>query len=115
MPTYDYQCQACGHEFEEFQMMSAKPLRKCPECKKLKLKRLIGTGAGVIFKGSGFYETDYRSKSYTDAAASDKKAAEAKPEKSESKSTDTKSDTKKATDAKPASSKSDSSPKKKAD
>lgn len=111
MPTYDYQCQACGHEFEEFQMMSAKPLRKCPECKKLKLKRLIGTGAGVIFKGSGFYETDYRSKGYQDAAASDKKAAEAKPEKSESKSSDKKSgDTKKA-DTKPAGGKSDAAKK----
>lgn len=110
MPTYDYQCQACGHEFEEFQMMSAKSLRKCPECKKLKLKRLIGTGAGVIFKGSGFYETDYRSKSYSDAAASDKKAAEAKPEKkSESKSADSKSgDSKKKADPKPSTGKSDS-------
>ncbi len=120
MPTYDYQCQACGHEFEEFQMMTAKPLRKCPECKKLKLKRLIGTGAAVIFKGSGFYETDYRSKNYQEAAESDKKAAEAKPEKSESKSetkteskSETKSETKtsdtgKSADKKAAPTKSDS-------
>jgi putative FmdB family regulatory protein len=64
MPTYDYLCQACGHSFEHFQSMSAKIFRKCPKCKKLKLIRLIGSGAGVIFKGSGFYETDYRSKSY---------------------------------------------------
>jgi len=64
MPTYDYQCEACGHHFEEFQSMSAKLLRKCPECGKLKLQRLIGRGAGVIFKGNGFYETDYRSDSY---------------------------------------------------
>lgn len=118
MPTYDYQCQACGHEFEEFQMMSAKSLRKCPECKKLKLKRLIGTGAGVIFKGSGFYETDYRSKSYSDAAASDKKAAEAKPEKkSDSKSSESKpdsksSDTKKSSDSKPSASETTKKPKK---
>ncbi len=64
MPTYDYVCQACHHEMEAFQSMTAKPLRKCPECGRQKLKRLIGTGAGVIFKGSGFYETDYRSESY---------------------------------------------------
>ncbi len=64
MPTYDYVCQACEHAFEEFQSMTAKPLRKCPKCGKQKLKRLIGTGAGVIFKGSGFWQTDYRSSSY---------------------------------------------------
>jgi len=64
MPTYDYRCEACGHEFEEFQSISAGALRKCPKCKKLKLKRLIGGGAGFLFKGSGFYETDYRSESY---------------------------------------------------
>jgi len=74
MPTYDYLCEACGHAFEEFQSMSAKPLRKCPSCGKLKLKRLIGTGAGVIFKGSGFYETDYRSDSYKKAAKAEKDA-----------------------------------------
>lgn len=60
MPTYEYECQACDHTFEEFQSMSDKPLRKCPVCKKLKLRRLIGSGAGIIFKGSGFYETDYK-------------------------------------------------------
>jgi putative FmdB family regulatory protein len=65
MPTYDYACSACGHRFEEFQSMSSDPLKKCPACKKSKLERLIGTGAGVIFKGSGFYQTDYRSESYT--------------------------------------------------
>jgi putative FmdB family regulatory protein len=64
MPTYDYQCGGCGHRFDEFQTMSAPPLRKCPACKKSKLERLIGAGAGVIFKGSGFYQTDYRSSSY---------------------------------------------------
>lgn len=68
MPTYDYECRACGHRFEAFQSITEGALRKCPECKKLKLKRLIGTGAGVIFRGSGFYETDYRSSSYQDAA-----------------------------------------------
>jgi len=72
MPTYDYACQACGHEFEAFQSITAKSLRKCPECGKLRLKRLIGMGAGVIFKGSGFYETDYRSDSYKESAKADK-------------------------------------------
>ncbi len=74
MPTYDYVCDACEHAFEEFQSMSAKPLRKCPECGKVKLRRLIGTGAAVIFKGSGFYETDYRSESYQKAAKADQPA-----------------------------------------
>jgi putative FmdB family regulatory protein len=63
VPTYDYHCSACGYEFEKFQKMSEGPARKCPECGELKLKRLMGTGAGVIFKGSGFYETDYKRKS----------------------------------------------------
>lgn len=60
MPTYDYVCDACGHAFEHFQSMSSKVLRTCPTCKKRKLRRLIGSGAGVIFKGSGFYQTDYK-------------------------------------------------------
>jgi putative FmdB family regulatory protein len=64
MPTYDYQCQHCGHEFELFQQMSAPVKKKCPVCETLKLKRLIGSGSAVVFKGSGFYETDYRSDSY---------------------------------------------------
>lgn len=74
MPTYDYACKACGHRFEEFQSMSSDPLKKCPECKKSKLERLIGTGAGVIFKGSGFYETDYRGDSYANDAKKDAEA-----------------------------------------
>ena len=64
MPTYDYQCQHCGYTFELFQQMSEPIKKKCPECAELKLKRLIGAGSGVMFKGSGFYETDYRSESY---------------------------------------------------
>jgi putative FmdB family regulatory protein len=92
MPTYDYVCDACGHEMEEFQSITAKPLRKCPECGKAKLKRLIGTGAAVIFKGSGFYETDYRSDGYRKAAKADTES------KSESKS-DSKSETKSETPA----------------
>ncbi len=71
MPTYDYACQACGHRFEVFQSMTARELRKCPECGKNKLDRLIGAGAGVIFKGSGFYQTDYRSPGAGDSAKDD--------------------------------------------
>lgn len=71
MPTYEYRCSDCGLEFEKFQSMTAPALRKCPKCGKQSLKRLIGTGAGVIFKGSGFYETDYRSQSYKDAVKSE--------------------------------------------
>lgn len=62
MPTYEYECSACGHRFEIFQNMNDDPLRKCPKCQKLKVKRLISGGAGIIFKGSGFYATDYRKK-----------------------------------------------------
>src|SRR3954465_3481211 len=68
MPTYDYECDGCGHAFEEWQSFKDEPLTKCPECKKSKLRRLIGGGAAIIFKGSGFYETDYRSESYKAAA-----------------------------------------------
>lgn len=75
MPTYDYVCDACGHEFEEFQNITADPLTKCPECKKKKLRRLFGTGAAVMFKGSGFYQTDYRSDSYKQAAKKDSSKA----------------------------------------
>ena len=81
MPTYEYICKACDHEFEEFQSITAPPLKKCPACAKPKLQRKIGTGAGIIFKGSGFYETDYRSDSYKKAEKADKesgKPAEAK-------------------------------------
>ena len=84
MPTYDYDCEACGAKLEIFQSMSESPKRKCPECGKLKLKRRIGSGAGILFKGSGFYETDYRSSSYKQAAEADKKSSspsEAKPDK----------------------------------
>ena len=60
MPTYDYVCRACGHEFEKFQSMKDEPIKSCPKCKKRQAKRCIGSGAGLIFKGSGFYETDYK-------------------------------------------------------
>ncbi len=83
MPTYDYHCKNCDHAFELFQSMSAGVKKKCPKCSKMTLERLIGTGAAVIFKGSGFYETDYRSKSYSSDKEADKKAAK---ESTESKS-----------------------------
>ena len=91
MPTYEYLCRACGHEFELFQSMSASVKRKCPDCGKLKLKRLIGIGSGVIFKGSGFYQTDYRSDSYKKAAEADKKASEPKTSKKGDKKNESKS------------------------
>ena len=92
MPTYEYECKACKHHFEELQSFSEEPLKKCPACKKKKLQRLIGAGAAIIFKGSGFYQTDYRSDSYKSAA----KADEAKPttEKTGTDATKTTSDTK---------------------
>jgi putative FmdB family regulatory protein len=71
MPTYDYKCEACDHTFEKFHSITADPVRKCPVCGKRKVRRLIGTGAGLIFKGSGFYITDYRSESYKSAAKAD--------------------------------------------
>jgi len=72
MPTYDYVCDACDHQFELFQSIKSDPLKQCPECGKKKLRRLIGPGAAIVFKGSGFYTTDYRSESYKKAAAADK-------------------------------------------
>ena len=78
MPTYEYECEACGHRFEEFQSITASALKKCPECGKRRLRRLIGAGAGVIFKGSGFYQTDYRSDAYKKAAEKEKSAAKDK-------------------------------------
>ena len=75
MPTYDYRCNGCGHTFEQFQSMKDKALTKCPECKKNTLERLIGLGGGIIFKGSGFYQTDYRSDSYKKAAEADSGSA----------------------------------------
>lgn len=72
MPTYAYICGGCGHEFDAFQSMKDESLKKCPKCGKNKLKRKIGAGAGLIFKGSGFYCTDYRSDSYKKSSDSDK-------------------------------------------
>jgi len=99
MPTYEYACSDCDHAFEAFQSITAKPIRKCPECGKRKVERLISGGAGLLFKGSGFYITDYRSDSYKQAAKKDSESSSGK--KTESKKSDKKSKTKK-TDAKAA-------------
>jgi putative FmdB family regulatory protein len=85
MPTYGYACENCGHEFDEFQSITAEPLRKCPSCGKLRLKRLIGTGSAIIFKGSGFYATDYRSDNYKTAAKSDSGTPSKSADKKETK------------------------------
>jgi len=77
MPTYEYECKKCGYTFETFQDMTDKPLKKCPECGGA-VNRLIGTGGGFIFKGGGFYATDYRSESYKKGAKADKPAPEVK-------------------------------------
>ena len=110
MPTYDYRCNACGHEFELFQSMSEGVKKKCPECGKLKLERLIGTGSALIFKGSGFYETDYRSNDYNKAKEADSKAATETKKSDDGKSTKKKDDAKpKKTETKSESSKSSGS------
>ena len=98
MPTYEYQCESCGHEFEQFQSIKAAPIKKCPSCGKNKVKRLLGTGAGFVFKGSGFYITDYRSEGYKQAAKKEGGGAGESAKPAETKSTE-----KKGTDAsKPA-------------
>lgn len=113
MPTYDYECEACQHKFEHFQGINDPLLKKCPECKKPKLKRLFGTGAALMFKGSGFYTTDYRSESYKQKAAAETKANES----SSAPASDSKSETKSsssdaASSSTPAASPAKSSPKK---
>ena len=89
MPTYEYVCEACEHEFEVFQSITAPVKRKCPKCSRPRLRRKIGSGAAVIFKGSGFYQTDYRSESYKKAAEADKPKSDSS--KQESSSSDKKS------------------------
>ena len=80
MPTYEYACDACGSRFEKFQSITAAPVKRCPECGKSRARRLIGTGAGLIFKGSGFYITDYRSESYKQAASQESGKSDGKPD-----------------------------------
>ena len=98
MPTYEYVCSRCGHELEAFQLMKDEPLKKCPACKKASLKRKVGRGAGLIFKGSGFYITDYKQKPAESKEKGESKPSETKPagkpsetKTAESKSTDSKS------------------------
>jgi putative FmdB family regulatory protein len=98
MPTYSYMCQDCGYEFEQFQSINARPLRKCPKCGKRGLKKLIGAGAGIIFRGSGFYETDYRSESYKKAAEKEKAGSEKDTPKKESQSESKAAESTKKTD-----------------
>ncbi len=95
MPTYEYVCGKCEHRFERFQSIMAKPIRKCPNCGKASAHRLVSAGAGIIFKGSGFYETDYRSDSY-------KKAKESETKSTSDKSTTEKKAETAAKDSKPA-------------
>lgn len=89
MPTYEYECRTCGHQFEALQRITAEPLKRCPpgECPegtgKGRVRRLIGTGGGLLFKGSGFYITDYRSDSYKKAAKADKADSKSAAPKSE--------------------------------
>ena len=86
MPTYDYLCGSCGDRFEKFQSITAETLRECPNCGKMELKRLIGAGAGVIFKGSGFYETDYRSEDYKQSAKKESPKSDGSADKKDSAS-----------------------------
>jgi len=85
MPTYEYECESCHHHFEEFQTMTEKPIRKCPKCGK-KVKRLISSGAGFIFKGSGFYITDYKKNSASIPNTKPKKTETKKESQKENKS-----------------------------
>ena len=102
MPTYEYKCDACGFAFEKFQSIKSAPIRKCPHCGKNRAKRLIGTGSGLIFKGGGFYETDYRSEAYKTAAKADvAPAAPAKESKTDG-SAATETAPKPSGDSKPA-------------
>jgi putative FmdB family regulatory protein len=93
MPTYEYECRKCNHTFETFQSIKAEPLKRCPECRG-KIKRLIGTGAGIIFKGSGFYETDYRSESYKKAAKADTDSSNSSSSSGDSQKPESKTESK---------------------
>ena len=107
MPTYDYKCQACGHDWELYQSMKDSPVTHCPKCKKKKAKRLLGLGAGIIFKGTGFYETDYKKKSGNekkessgDSGSSESKKPTDKSNSSSTESSSQKKDIKKSSGSK---------------
>jgi putative FmdB family regulatory protein len=109
MPTYDYICDDCGHEFEAYESITAQPQTDCPECRHPKLRRKIGPGAAILFKGSGFYQTDYRSESYKKAAQAEKPAADSAKSSGDSASSASTS-TPKSEAAKPAATNSKSEP-----
>ena len=109
MPTYDYICDSCGHEFEAYESIMAPPRTDCPECKLPKLRRKIGPGAAILFKGSGFYQTDYRSDSYKKAAEADKPATET-PQKSGDSAPSSSTSPSTSETAKPAATSSKSEP-----
>src|SRR5579864_5516833 len=116
MPTYEYRCPDCGHKFERFQSITAAPIKECPACHKKKVHRLIGTGAGLIFKGSGFYITDYRSEGYKEKAKAESGTSESKPDDAgskDNKATPTESKPAAKADTKPATTKEAKAPKKK--
>ena len=92
MPTYDYRCEACKQELVKFQRITEDAIKDCPECGKPALRRLIGSGSGIIFKGSGFYETDYKRSRNGDGSKKDSKSESKTESKSESKKSETKSD-----------------------
>ena len=101
MPTYEYVCRACRHEFERFQPITSSPVRTCPKCGRKRVERKIGIGAAVLFKGGGFYETDYRSESYRKTEEAEKKESEKSSEKASEKASDKKpADSAKPTDSK---------------
>lgn len=107
MPTYEYACQKCGHQFEQFQSMRDEPLKKCPKCGKTGVKRLLGTGAGLIFKGSGFYITDYKNKGTGkkeggESKGGESKSGESKSSESKSSSSDSKSSSSSSGGSKPS-------------
>ena len=101
MPTYEYRCKACAHAFERMQGITEAPVRTCPKCSKRKVERLISSGGGLIFKGSGFYITDYRSKGYQDKAKADSDAAKPKTETKTESKTEPKPDAKSKPEPKP--------------
>mgnify|MGYP001311723084 CR=1 FL=1 len=105
MPTYQYQCEECEHAFEQFQSMTADPISECPECSG-SVKRLISGGAGFLFKGDGFYTTDYRSESYKKSEKADKESASGSKDKDSSKADKSKSDSRKTDSSTSSASKS---------
>ena len=107
MPTYEYACSACGHQFEKFHSITARPVSLCPKCGQRKVKRLISAGAGFIFKGSGFYTTDYRSDAYKSAAKNDSAPGKTDAAKSDAPA---KTNGQPGSSAKPTSAKSDAAP-----